>query len=195
MCGTTTPLHPDPQLGEHMSDNTITAGQLQPLVLRLLAGPIPHTTHRLVALVLLDTLVRYCRLLEVGRVSQLVGVFLGPLGIGHPASSVCSRAYYLFNRVVKALKEVCVARVSIGTLLRVIDHTNTYYTQIRPRLSHPPMHIGLAAPCAPNHLPAATPARSTGSIPTHPTPLHCPPGPPSGRPTLRLRGSRAAAGH
>lgn len=89
-----------------MGDSTITAGQLHPLVLRLLAGPVPHTNHRLVALVLLDTLVRYCRMLDEARVSQLVGVFLGPLGIGHPAPAVGARAYYLFNRVVKALKEV-----------------------------------------------------------------------------------------
>lgn len=124
-----------------MSDNTITAGQLQPLVFRLLAGPIPHTNHRLVALVLLETLVRYCRLLDAGRVSQLVGVFLGSLGIGHPASSVCARAYYLFNRVVKALKEVLYwGGVHYGKCVFVYTHHQ----------QHTPLHRICNRTCTPS---------------------------------------------
>ena len=48
---------------------------------------VPHGSHRLVALARLETLVRFARVLqhEPAAIPRVLTVFLGPLGICHPA--------------------------------------------------------------------------------------------------------------
>lgn len=48
---------------------------------------LPHGSHRLVALARLETFVRFARVLqhEPAAIPRVLTVFLGPLGICHPA--------------------------------------------------------------------------------------------------------------
>ena len=63
--------------------------------------------HRLVALALLETYVRYSRVLAAGGISVLAAVtarFLDGHGMGHPCEAVSKRAAYLFCRLAKQLR-------------------------------------------------------------------------------------------
>ena len=67
----------------------------------------PASKHRLVALALLETYVRYSRVLAAGGGAALPAVdarFLDEHGMGHSSEAVSKRAAYLFCRLAKQLR-------------------------------------------------------------------------------------------
>jgi exportin-T len=116
------------ELGDGAPEEALRPGSggLAALVLLLLQrapASLPAAQHRLVALALLETCVRYCRLLQQQGVSAslpgVLGLFLGPTGLGHPSAAVATRAAYLLSRLVKQLRAVL--RAYIGELLRQLQ--------------------------------------------------------------------------
>lgn len=68
---------------------------------------MPAAKHRLVALALLETYVRYSRVLAAAGGAALAAVvprFLDEHGMGHPSEAVSKRAAYLFCRLAKGLR-------------------------------------------------------------------------------------------
>lgn len=68
---------------------------------------VPAAKHRLVALALLETYVRYSRVAAAGGNNALPAVvarFLDSRGMGHPCEAVAKRAAYLFCRLAKQLR-------------------------------------------------------------------------------------------
>lgn len=68
---------------------------------------MPAAKHRLVALALLETYVRYSRVLAAVGGAALAAVvprFLDEHGMGHPSEAVAKRAAYLFCRLAKQLR-------------------------------------------------------------------------------------------
>ncbi len=97
------------ELGEGAPEDELKpGGGLGQLVLLLLArcDDLRAGSHRLVALALLETVVRYLRLLqaEPGALPVAMRLFLGPRGLGHPAPDVATRACYLLSRLIKVLR-------------------------------------------------------------------------------------------
>lgn len=77
------------------------------LACRPLQADVVSAKHRLVALALLETYVRYSRVLAAGGGATLAAVvprFLGDRGMGHPCEAVSRRAAYLFCRLAKQLR-------------------------------------------------------------------------------------------
>jgi hypothetical protein len=136
------------ELGEGAPEEAMRPGSggLSQLVLLLLehAGSLPAGQHRLVALALLETCVRYCKLLQQaasaaaqqqqqggggggggggGAVASVLpgvlGLFLGPRGLGHPSAAVATRGAYLLSRLVKMLRNSL--RPYLGELLRQLQ--------------------------------------------------------------------------
>jgi exportin-T len=98
------------ELGEGAPDDALKPGSggLGQLVLLLLTQgqALPAGQHRLVALAVLETCVRYCRVLqqEQSAIPAVLSLFLGPKGLGHPSPDVATRACYLLSRLVKTLR-------------------------------------------------------------------------------------------
>jgi exportin-T len=98
------------ELGEGAPEETLKPGSggLAQLVMLLLgqAASLPAGQHRLVALAVLETCVRYCKLLQQHQdtIPAVCGLFLGSKGLGHPSPSVAIRAAYLLSRFVKTLR-------------------------------------------------------------------------------------------
>jgi exportin-T len=98
------------ELGEVAPEEAMKPGSggLAQLVMMLLdpSAPLPAGQHRLVVLAVLEACVRYSRLLQQQPAALLgvVGLFLGPRGIGHPSPTVATRAAYLLSRLVKTLR-------------------------------------------------------------------------------------------
>lgn len=98
------------ELGEGAPEEALKAGSggLAQLVMLLLgqAASLPAGQHRLVALAVLETCVRYCKLLQHHQdtIPAVCGLFLGSKGLGHPSPSVAISAAYLFSRLVKTLR-------------------------------------------------------------------------------------------
>jgi exportin-T len=99
------------ELGEGAPEEALKPGTggLASLVLLLLTqaqAALPHGQHRLVSLAVLETCVRYCRVLqqEQSAIPAVLNLFLGPRGLGHPSSDVANRACYLLSRLVKTLR-------------------------------------------------------------------------------------------
>jgi exportin-T len=98
------------ELGEGAPDDALKpgSGDLGQLVLLLLTQgqALPAGQHRLVALAVLETCVRYCRVLqqEQSAIPAVLSLFLGPKGLGHPSPDVATRACYLLSRLVKTLR-------------------------------------------------------------------------------------------
>jgi exportin-T len=96
------------RLGEAVGEEEIRsgAGLLGELVPMLLSARFLCHTHRLVALVYLETVTRYMKFVQehVQYVPHLLGVFLDNRGIHHQNAHVSRRAGYLFMRAVKSLK-------------------------------------------------------------------------------------------
>ncbi|XP_062187227.1 exportin-T-like [Phragmites australis] len=95
-------------LGEVVGEEEIRTGTglLGELVPMLLSARFSCHTHRLVALVYLETVTRYMKFTQehVQYVPHLLGVFLDNRGIHHQNAHVSRRAGYLFMRAVKLLK-------------------------------------------------------------------------------------------
>ncbi|WIA12173.1 hypothetical protein OEZ85_012245 [Tetradesmus obliquus] len=98
------------ELGEGAPDDALKPGSggLGQLVLLLLTQgqALPAGQHRLVALAVLETCVRYCRVLqqEQSAIPAVLNLFVGPKGLGHPSPDVATRACYLLSRLVKTLR-------------------------------------------------------------------------------------------
>ncbi|KAK9812733.1 hypothetical protein WJX72_002830 [[Myrmecia] bisecta] len=96
------------QLGEGAADETLKpgSGALGQLVAGVMSAEVPHAGHRLVALALLETYVRYSRVLPQQQelIPHVLAAFLGPRGMGHGAQVVSVRACYLFARLVKLIR-------------------------------------------------------------------------------------------
>ncbi|XP_075265415.1 uncharacterized protein LOC142357760 [Convolutriloba macropyga] len=77
---------------------------------------LPHARHRLVAVAVLETFVRYCRVVQAQPAlgPAVLGALLDDRGMGHSSAAVSTRACYLFQRLVRQL------RSSLGTMLETI---------------------------------------------------------------------------
>ncbi|GFR43596.1 hypothetical protein Agub_g4693, partial [Astrephomene gubernaculifera] len=99
------------ELGEGAPEEAMKpeGGGLAALALALVQrGPHPNVArHRLVALAVLESCVRYSRVLQQqpAAIPAALAAFLDARGMGHPAEDVSTRACYLFSRLVKALRQ------------------------------------------------------------------------------------------
>ncbi|KAL4444906.1 hypothetical protein ABPG77_003956 [Micractinium sp. CCAP 211/92] len=97
------------QLGETApeADMKPGSGVLAQLAAGVMQAEVPAVKHRLVALALLETYVRYSRVLAAVGGAALAAVvprFLDEHGMGHPSEAVAKRAAYLFCRLAKQLR-------------------------------------------------------------------------------------------
>lgn len=101
------------QLGEGASEEALRpgSGPLAALATGIMRADVPAvlTSHRLVALALLETCARYAKAAAtpggVSLLPRVIGLFLGPTGLGHPSETVPPRAAYLLCRMVKTLRQ------------------------------------------------------------------------------------------
>ena len=96
------------QLGETVSEEEMKSGSglLAELVAMLLSVRFSCHSHRIVALVYLETITRYLKFVNENTqyIPSVLAVFLDERGIHHPNINVARRASYLFMRAVKLLK-------------------------------------------------------------------------------------------
>lgn len=86
-----------------------------------MSPPLPASTHRLVALAVMEVCVRYSRVLQQAP-ALLPGValaFLDARGMGHASEDVSTRACYLFSRLCKTLRAQM--RPFLGSLLPALQ--------------------------------------------------------------------------
>jgi exportin-T len=83
----------------------VTLAQLV-LVLLSRGAHVPSGDHRIVSLAVMETAVRYCRIVQQQQsvIPEVLTLFCGPRGIAHPYPDVSTRACYLFARLVKQLR-------------------------------------------------------------------------------------------
>ena len=95
-------------LGEGVSEETMKNdnGPIREIIQMLLSAQVPFHSHRLVALVYLETITRYVRFVQqhAEYIPSVLSAFLDQRGIHHPNQDVSGRASYLFMRIVKALR-------------------------------------------------------------------------------------------
>ncbi|CAD7697822.1 unnamed protein product [Ostreobium quekettii] len=95
------------ELGEAASDEVAKqgCGALGPLVLKVVRSTVPHASHSLVALAVLEILVRYSRVMQQHQdvLPSAVANFIDGRGMRN-SSEVSVRACYLFMRFIKALR-------------------------------------------------------------------------------------------
>ncbi|XP_051115538.1 exportin-T isoform X2 [Andrographis paniculata] len=120
------------ELGESLRDEAIRSGNglLQELVPMLLSTKFPCHSHRLVALVYLDTITRYMKFVleNTQYIPVALCAFLDERGIRHPNTLVSRRAGYLFMRVVKLLKAKLVPY--IDTILQSLQDIIAQSTRV-----------------------------------------------------------------
>ncbi|CAD6217137.1 unnamed protein product [Miscanthus lutarioriparius] len=120
------------RLGEAVGEEEIRtgAGLLGELVPMLLSARFSCHTHRLVALVYLETVTRYMKFMQehVQYVPHLLGVFLDNRGIHHQNAHVSRRAGYLFMRAVKSLKAKLVPY--LDTILQSLQDILSQFTSM-----------------------------------------------------------------
>ncbi|KAK1287212.1 Exportin-T [Acorus calamus] len=96
------------RLSESVSEEEMRSGGrfLGEMVQMLLSARLPCHGHRIVALVYLETIVRYLKFVQDNQqyIPLVLSAFLDERGIHHSNLSVRQRANYLFMRVVKLLK-------------------------------------------------------------------------------------------
>ncbi|KAK1313757.1 Exportin-T [Acorus calamus] len=96
------------RLSESVSEEEMRSGGrfLGEMVQMLLSARFPCHGHRMVALVYLETIVRYLKFVQDNQqyIPLVLSAFLDERGIRHSNLSVRQRANYLFMRVVKLLK-------------------------------------------------------------------------------------------
>ncbi|KAH7291557.1 hypothetical protein KP509_29G021800 [Ceratopteris richardii] len=94
-------------LGEGLSEESLkSSSDIREMINLLFSGDISCRSHRLVALLYLETVIRYARFVQLHPeyVPLVLQMFLDKRGIHHPNSDVCGRASYLFMRFVKTLR-------------------------------------------------------------------------------------------
>lgn len=117
-------------LGESLSEEAVRNGNglLSELLFMLLSTKFPCHSNRLVALVYLETVTRYVKLIQDN--AQCIPIVLAPFlderGIHHPKISVSRRASYLFMRVVKLLKVKLVPFIAV--ILQSLPDTVARFT-------------------------------------------------------------------
>jgi exportin-T len=95
-------------LGEGLTEDAlkVQGGVLGDMVRMLLSSSVPSHSHRVVALVYLETVTRYVRFVQLHPeyIPSALAAFLDRRGLHHPNAAVRSRANYLFTRLVKVLR-------------------------------------------------------------------------------------------
>lgn len=118
------------QLGETVHEEEMKSGNglLGELVPMLLSARFSCHSHRIVALVYLETVTRYMKFVldNTQYIPNVLSVFLDERGIRHPNVNVGKRASYLFMRAVKLLKAKLVP--FIDTILQNLQDTLARYT-------------------------------------------------------------------
>ena len=108
--------------GESINDDVLRngSGLVGEMVTMLLSTRFSCHSNRLVALVYLETIFRYIKVVQENSqfISVVLAAFLDERGIHHPNSNVSRRASYLFMRVVKLLKVKLVPYIE--TILTVL---------------------------------------------------------------------------
>lgn len=96
------------ELGEGAPEEALKpdGGALGALAAALMQAPLPAARHRLVALAVLETYVRFFRIMQTHPqvAPSAIAAFLDERGIGHCTEDVAARACYLFCRLVKSLR-------------------------------------------------------------------------------------------
>ncbi|KAJ6844968.1 exportin-T [Iris pallida] len=120
------------QLGETVSEEEMKSGSglLAELVAMLLSARFSCHSHRVVALVYLETITRYMKFVleNTQYIPNVLAAFLDERGIHHPNPNVGRRASYLFMRAVKLLKSKLVP--FIDTILQNLQDTVARYTSL-----------------------------------------------------------------
>ncbi|KAM3364786.1 hypothetical protein ACQJBY_014881 [Aegilops geniculata] len=120
------------RLGEAVSEEEIRTGSglLGELVPMLLSARFSCHSHRLVALVYLETVTRYIKFMQenVQYVPHLLAAFLDERGIHHQNSHVSRRAGYLFMKAVKLLKAKLVPY--LDTILQSLEDVLGQFTSM-----------------------------------------------------------------
>ncbi|XP_068662995.1 exportin-T-like [Aristolochia californica] len=118
--------------GESLSEEGLRngAGVLTELVPLLLSARFSCHSHRLVALVYLETLARYMKFVQVNTqyIPLVLAAFLDDRGIHHPNLNVSQRASYLFMRVVKLMKAMLVPFIEM--ILQSLQDTVARFTSV-----------------------------------------------------------------
>lgn len=95
-------------LGEGVTEESMKpgGGSLQEMVGAFLSTSIPHHSHRLIAMIYLETITRYVKFVQYhgDYTPRVIAVFLDARGMHHSNPQVNSRASYLFMRFVKVLR-------------------------------------------------------------------------------------------
>ncbi|XP_077240947.1 ARM repeat superfamily protein isoform X2 [Tasmannia lanceolata] len=118
--------------GESISDEAMRTGSgvLRELVPMLLSARFSCHSHRMVALVYLETITRYMKFVQENTqcIPLVLTAFLDERGIHHPNINVSRRASYLFMRVVKLLKAKLVP--FIETILQNLQDTVAQFISV-----------------------------------------------------------------
>ncbi|CAM6105358.1 unnamed protein product [Calypogeia fissa] len=95
-------------LGEGVTEDALKVGNgvLGDMVKMLLSSSVPCHSHRVVALIYLETITRFVRFVQLHPeyIPSVLAAFLDSRGLHHPNPAVRSRANYLFMRLVKVLR-------------------------------------------------------------------------------------------
>ncbi|KAG0621103.1 hypothetical protein M758_4G269300 [Ceratodon purpureus] len=95
-------------LGEGVTEESMKpgGGSLQDMVGAFLSTSIPRHSHRLIAMMYLETVTRYVKFVQfhADYTPRVLAAFLDARGMHHPNPQVSSRASYLFMRFVRVLR-------------------------------------------------------------------------------------------
>ncbi|MQL73677.1 hypothetical protein Taro_006011 [Colocasia esculenta] len=120
------------RLGETVSDEEMRtgAGLLKEMIPMLLSGRFSYHSHRIVALVYLETVTRYMKFVQENTqyIPLALAAFLDQRGIYHQNVNVSRRASYLFMRAVKLLKSSLLP--FIETILQSLQDVVPRYTSL-----------------------------------------------------------------
>lgn len=123
------------QLGEGISEEALKPGSgvMAEMTAVVITSNIPYHSHRAIALLYLEIVVRYVRFIEQHGeyIPAVLPVFLGEKGIHHTNINVASRASYLLMRLVKVLRVKLLPYVetilqSLQDVLAVIATSSSY---------------------------------------------------------------------
>ncbi|URE46051.1 nucleobase-containing compound transmembrane transporter [Musa troglodytarum] len=118
------------RLGETVNEEAMRTGSglLRELVQMLLSSQFPCLSHRMVALIYLETVMRFMKFVQDNPqyIPYVLAAFLDQRGIHHPNLNVSRRAGYLFMRAVKLMKSKFVPYLDM--ILRGLQDTITQFT-------------------------------------------------------------------